>query len=927
MPSFHFDRVKNLSLIAMLLLFCMKVFAQDNQNAALLKMANDITQKSLLFSREKIYIQTDKPDYNTGDTLWFKTYLFDASYLKPSIKSGILYIEIADDNNQVVKRIMVSLIDGLGWGDISLNAKSFPAGNYTLRAYTNWMRNFNESDIFQKQFSINEYSSQHLLANARFNLIPLEGGNEAHAAIQLQRINGLPMSFRTFQVALIRGDKVLNKNELRANVNGELDFNFKIPKGVDPGKLSILIMGPARETAAPQMTIPVILSNHEDLDLQFLPEGGKLIAGIRNLVGFKAVNSNGMGVNVSGAIYNRQNQKIADFKSSHLGMGSFYFTPQPGESYTAVLQPGDGLAKNYPLPAVQNSGMILHVSNPFNSDSVGIDIMATPDLQNSHSIYYLEGRSRGIGCFAARLTLDGGTKTYMLSKNIFPTGIARFTILNEDRRPLCQRMIFINNQDQLQAHFSYKTEYTPRDSVIVKLKISDNTGSPVQGDFSVAVTNDALVNIDTMKYNSLVSDIYLTSDLKGNIEAPGYYFPSKMTEEVWDDLDNLLLTQGWVSYAWESRDKNDSPDFQAEQSFSITGKVTNIFNKPVNESQVLLFSEKPLSIQQTTTNKTGEFTFNHLFPIDTASYLIQARNRHGKSFNVGIDLNEFKPPVFAPSAYNNLPWYVNIDTGGLNKVKTQITDDERIGKIHGAHVLQEVIIKGNKVVKNSQNLNGPGGADFILNQSDMLKEGKATLGDILRKKVKGFMLGGKRLDKYMILDKTVHIVIDGVSLDFFKPQGETQKIYYDEYLNYLTAEDIKGIEVMTSPRYTGSYFQKFTNDPMKQQPYENAYIEITTYSGHGAFLKKTPGVYLYRPPMAFTVTAEFYSPKYPVKSNHDIPDVRSTIYWQPNVITNKEGEAVIKFYTADKPGTYTLILEGADMNGEIGSARRKIVVK
>lgn len=926
MSSFHFTRVKNLILIALSLLFCEKVFAQDNQDSTLLKVANGITQESLHFSREKIYVQTDKPDYNTGDTLWFKTYLFNASYLKPSPKSGILYIEIADENNQVIKRMLVSPIDGLGWGDIPLSAKLFPAGNYTLRAYTNWMRNFSEGDVFRKQFSIHDYTKQDLLVNARFTLIPFEGDKGVHATIQLQRMNGLPVSFRTFQVALINGNKVLHKNNLLADVNGEMTFDFKTPKGVYPDKLSILLMGPAKETAASEMTIPVILSDNEDIDLQFQPEGGKLIAGVRNLVGFKAIHSNGMGVDISGIIYNNKNQKVTDFKSSHLGMGSFYFIPQPGESYTAVIPLHDGLTKSYSLPVVQNAGIVLHVSDSFNSDSVEIDIMATPDLQNKSNLYYLEGCSRGIGCFAARLTLDKGTKTYMLDKNIFPTGIARFTLLNEDMQPLCQRIIFVDNHDQLQAHFTYKSEYAIRDSAIIKLNVSDSKGSPVQGDFSVAVTNDALVNIDTMKYNSLVSDIYLTSDLKGNIEDPGYYFPSKMTEKIWNDLNDLLLTQGWVSYAWKAKDESGSPAYPAEQSFSIAGKVTNIFNKPVNQSEVLLFSEKPLSIQQTTTNKAGEFSFAHLFPVDTASYLIQARNRHGKSFNVGIQLNEFKPPVFNLSGQSVVPWYVNIDTGHLTKVKSQMAEDERAGKIRGKHVLQEVIIEGKKIVPNSQNLNGPGGADFIMNQSDMEKEGKATLGDILRKKIKGFVLGGKRLDKYMIYDKAVHIIIDGVNLDFFRPQGETQKIYYDEYLNYLTAEDIKGIEVMTSSRYTGNYFQKFM-DPVKQKPFENAFIEITTYSGHGAFLKKTPGVYMYRPPLAFNVPAEFYSPKYQVKSNHYIPDVRSTIYWQPNVITNKDGEAVIRFYTADKPGTYTLMLEGADMNGNVGSARRKMIVK
>jgi len=350
----------------------------------------------------------------------------------------------------------------------------------------------------------------------------------------------------------------------------------------------------------------------------------------------------------------------------------------------------------------------------------------------------------------------------------------------------------------------------------------------------------------------------------------------------------------------------------------------NILNKPVAGSNVVLFSKKPFAIRDTVTNPAGEFTFNDLYPVDTASYMIQARSKRGKSFNVGIELKEFKPPVFKPLSHRPVPWYVNIDTGSLRTVHTYIAGKEEADKLSGKHVLKEVVVVGQKVIKGSKNLNGPGGSDFVLNESDMQKEGKKTLKDVLREKVKGFRVGGKHLDVYMIYSELVHLIIDGVNLDFFKPD-ETYREYYDQYLNYLTAEDIKGIEVMTSPRYTMSYFQKFLN-PL-DEPFDHMFIEITTYSGNGAFMKKTPGVYLYRPPVAFSVPVEFYSPKYRVKTAGHSVDIRSTIYWKPDILTDKNGEAHISFYTADKPGTYTLILEGSDMNGRIGSSLEKITIK
>src|ERR1700754_5069580 len=85
---------------------------------------------------EKLYLHTNKPFYYTGDTLRFKAYLFNAAYLRVSDKINIVYVEIANEENQVIIRKMVTTIVGLGWGNLVLDEKLFPKGNYTLRAYT-----------------------------------------------------------------------------------------------------------------------------------------------------------------------------------------------------------------------------------------------------------------------------------------------------------------------------------------------------------------------------------------------------------------------------------------------------------------------------------------------------------------------------------------------------------------------------------------------------------------------------------------------------------------------------------------------------------------------------------------------------------------------------------------------------------------------
>lgn len=181
-------------------------------------------------------------------------------------------------------------------------------------------------------------------------------------------------------------------------------------------------------------------------------------------------------------------------------------------------------------------------------------------------------------------------------------------------------------------------------------------------------------------------------------------------------------------------------------------------------------------------------------------------------------------------------------------------------------------------------------------------------------------------DGYFIKNKWVKIIVDGIELDPIFSQALT---LLDErrFLESHNAEDIKGIELNFSPKYNSSYLRRFVDDYDPIMKLDYAFIEITTRSGHGPFFGNTPGMYLYKPlPVSWPGT--FYKPKYIVSSNSSdsLPDFRSTIHWEPNISTDSNGEATVTFFSANKPSTYTLILEGIDMNGNLGYKQGKIEI-
>lgn len=903
-----------------------QVFGQSPLNA-LIKKVNDY---HAALPPEKLYLQTDKSLYVQNDTLWFKAYLLNGDDLTPSSQSGLLYIELDDESNKCVKRMLFPVLYGLCRGYMPLTDDEIAEGNYTLRAYTNWMRNFGEDAVFSKPIYVTAGGMDTRLFNVSFGYSKQVGRDSIKALIMMHDLNGrlTLLQDATFRVTDKRS--VLVRVKTNSRMDGKVDIDFSLPDKYTTKNLLISEQDVQKKASAPVYTIPIELNRPEYTDLQFMPEGGQLIAGLPALVGFKAIGETGEGVNISGKVYDSKNNEVAAFSSLHKGMGSFALLPQEGETYTAAVKLPDGGEKKYPLPAVNPSGVGLHVCEM--ADSLLVTAYISPDADTNPQGFYLLGLSRNTVCYAAHIT-PGSTRNVMhVPKSAFPTGIAHFTVLSPADQPLAERMVFVNHHDELHIDITpSKQSYAPHDSVSLKINVTDKAGKPVSGSFSMAVTDDSQVKTSSASENILTS-LLCTSDLKGYVEDPAYYFADTGNTRL-AALDNLLLTQGWVGYDWKQVFAPPAnPQFVAEKEYQVTGTVTNIGgNKPLGNTNIMLLSKKPLFVIDTITDNTGHFAFRGFTPIDSASFMIQARNKKGKSVNVQVNVDEYKPPVFTRSPHLLKPWYINTDTVLLNNVHDRATQKKTEEKLQGlGHVLKEVKIKDKKVVKDSKNLNGPGEADQVLNEDDMLKAGKITLSQLLEKMVKGYRSGYLPKDPrlhQMIYDKWAHFVFDGVYIGrlYSPPPSMQYNAYYNfvqQYLDYYTAEDIKGVEVIYSDpdRYILQFFSpRALGAPL-------AFIEITTRAGNGPFLGKTAGTYVYRP-LPVTHARQFYKPKYTARSLITGADLRSTLHWEPDIVTDSAGHATVSFYTADKPAGYTIRVNGIDLNGGAGYQQQKITVK
>jgi hypothetical protein len=848
---------------------------------------------------EKLYLHIDKPYYMPGDTIWYKAYLLDEALLG-SDRSGILYVELVSDSGKVFKRQIIKIQNGVAFGDINVKRSFFP-GNYTLRAYTNWMRNFGTESFFQRAVCIVPSGDQYWLIGNQFTL---DKDKNVNMALHFSDLTPKNLGFRDLQLSLLDGDNTQLKQKALTDPFGKAYFKFTLPQNASGKKYSIIAEDMSKDGDGRKIPIPVQLNLPENIDIQFMPEGGALLAGLPMRVGFKAIDENGKGLaEVQGKVYNKQMQEVATFTGTHKGMGSFLLTPQVGESYTAKVMFNEGATKSFALPTIKDRGIALHIENIAGKDSLELNILATTDISNSSDSYLLIGQARGKIIYGAKVSARRGVKK--IAKNAFPTGIAKFFLLDMNNKPITRRMVFIDNNDQLNVSITTnKTNYLSKDSVAVQIAVTDAAGKPVKGDFSLAVTDDNKIKPGDINADNIVTRMLLSSDVKGYIEDAGYYF-RKEHKDRFEQLDNLLLTQGWADYEWKP--VFGSPEkchFEPEHEFKVTGRVSNIFNKPVSNAEIKLQSDYPFFTVTTQTDKEGRFQFDD-FPNDMEK--IDFKLQTIREFNVGVVVDEFVPPECPLPRNSVMPWYVNSDSTMVGyitgKYKSAIVPEvklkpEDVLTMKASNkLLKEVTIKG-------RFLRRPPPLRLALDEEDIrtARSGNKTLSLMNLLNLKDKI---NHMYKLLVVDEVPYIPFKDIT-------SSDSQLDIDHWLQTYSTEDILDIRVE----------KMFLNTKLGELP--GLVISIHTNGHKGAEMADAGGYYYH--PLPISYPHQFYSPRYTVKDKATVKDKRSTVYWNNAILTNDKGIATASFFTSDLNGTYTFILEGSDMSGNVGFQRKQIQV-
>src|SRR6201996_9354300 len=284
---------------------------------------------------EKVYLHFDKPYYAIHDTIWFKAYVtIDLHQL--STLSKILYVDMINEQNQLIDEEKLKLINGTGECYIPLSPEFVKRGNYHIRAYTRWMRNSDQAYFFNRTISIGSTDQDQVLPHISFKNTITEKTAKIGAAIVYKDQDGKPYANKKVNWKATNDDGTINKGKGETNENGILNINFSSDKPAELASSSLTTELAIQEKSVVTKTFPIELTP-AGIDVQFFPEGGALINGIRSRIAFKALKPDGLGIEAKGTVTDNTGTVVTDFTSQHLGMGVFAITPEINKTYKATI--------------------------------------------------------------------------------------------------------------------------------------------------------------------------------------------------------------------------------------------------------------------------------------------------------------------------------------------------------------------------------------------------------------------------------------------------------------------------------------------------------------------------------------------------------------------------------------------------------------
>ena len=881
-----------LSLLC-ILMGCGSLFAQhptqQEPNPDVLRLqsyAASIAQFNRHNPQEKVYLHMDNRSYFIGDTIWFKAYVMNATTLHPTQLSGVLYVELLNEMGVEMEHLKMRLENGMCHGGFVLK-DDYRTGYYEIRAYTRYMLNFGNSssktqDMVYEQMNVTERE------DVKYHYKRSEGDKD------LIPDHNYCVFSRTFPVYMRPERAGVYKREMEFYPYHTL---LALPKETDEE------------------------FREDNLTLSFYPEGGHMIAGVKNVVALEAVDQWGRKQEIEGYVTKGRNERVATFNTDNRGRGTFSISPQDGVTYMAnVSYKGKGY--RFKLPPAAKSGIALHLHPPVSNGDVNVELRSSKDLETE--LLAMSVQCRGDFLFLDTITVNRNTVYSVdIPHEVLRTGVHQFTLFNARGEILADRLFFVSpsKQQPMLKIANLPDSVKPYQEVILDMQTLNGNNWFTLGHFSIAITDgdERDASYDT---RDIRSELLLASDLKGFIENVDSYFSHTDDSLMAADLDRLMLVQGWRRYEWRDTIRHE---YKPEKGLQLDGYViSDVLAQQESRRNPDNYLRIP-NLRMAVSIKGSMVTFSDTcsvdsmgrFHVDIDRYFFgeapmtltliedvaKPKKWHRRIIPSDTDLR-FSYPVIhrvfspLPGAYSY--YQSHIPSDGMSLSDTLGGDWVMEGSI------DEVIVKKRRKRNNDIHYESPEmRISYFKEWNHVIDRGCPLMnyygGDNEDNTVLlNYHLGRMRLSQGESALRGYDSLYIRQLPRYYKPyhMPDTIKVY----TNLCSREQISVREQSSETEYRDmlrcvfSYFER--SESPRRAPYmPKKGIRDTYYEG-------------------YSQVCSYYAPDYSDCALPDTADYRRTLHWEPDVWTDNLGRASVSFYNNMRTKKFHIRAEGFTSNGE-----------
>lgn len=589
--------------------------------------------------QENVYLHLDNNAYFLGETLWFKAYVVRASNLLPTDMSRVLYVELIAPDGGIMQRRKLKVENGQAWGDFDLS-KVVRSGFYEVRAYTRVMLNWDASYIFSRVVPVFDTPTE----------------------------KGIYTSRTTFAHQFNVKERVFYSRKPAPRAEGEQE--------------------------------------NDSLRLTFYPEGGWLVEGVSSNVAFQLTDAKGRPADLPCRLYTADSVMVGEFRPQHDGRGVFPLVGDVQGGYVSVRRKERSVC--FPLPVPRPSGYVMTVDNYSQPGLTSVLLRGSEDRKPE--LLGLAVTCRGAGVYFDTLRVGPSVQNLRFEHVALRAGVNQLTLFDRSGRVLAERLFYCpaaRDGLHLQARFD-KEQYDACSPVNLSLELKNSRGKGVQSVFSMAIrdANGELAG----RYSSMEEQLLFLSDLKGYIAHPSYYFEA-------DDslhrrhLDLLLMVQGWRRYEWDELAGRRPFNLKhpIEEGLLVDGRVEERWKKEKAENislNVIAYTPEGIVMRgDCPLDTAGKFHYMFM-DFDGNAHAQYATRRKGKLKRMRVVMNRnFEPPAveYGPGQDSLIPLPVQWKAPKTRKV--QPADTTKRPFIRPASALPEVSVKA-KRIKNRLTYDG-----------------------------------------------------------------------------------------------------------------------------------------------------------------------------------------------------------------------------